>query len=177
MTQTSQTENLDVILNQAGFDLATTLEKNTIEKLLGILAKDGVYAMWLWALNNVEKNDLFKLTDSQILDTNTVFVKFLATINNINTSIWTTEILNKVTKVKIEIKNLETEIKKLNDKNIKKQKQYELKTKQNELIRIISVFFLNLSSDLNNLLFFKYKMEKALTYARYHAKIMDKIND
>jgi len=41
--------NLDATINKVGFEIANILDENLINKLLGVLAQDGVYAMWVYA--------------------------------------------------------------------------------------------------------------------------------
>ncbi|MBU1669037.1 hypothetical protein KKC13_11515 [bacterium] len=103
-------KNLDAEINKAGYEISKVIDENLINKILGVLAQDGVYAMWVYCKS---KKDI---------DEN----KLLETLNAILES---------------------------ND-------DYEQ-------------YFQNLSKDLNQLLFFKEILEKALTYARYHAKAMD----
>jgi hypothetical protein len=111
--------NLDAKINMVGFEIVEAVKqkgkdktkyKNYIDKALGVLANDGVYAYWVYCKAN-------KIDD--------VFI-------------------NKIQELK-EVINSEQN----NEK-----------------------FFRNLSNKLNQLLFFKEMLEKALIYARYHAKAM-----
>jgi hypothetical protein len=54
-----------------------------------------------------------------------------------------------------------------NESNTKKRK-----IKFSQKVKELDKFFQTLSQDLNQLLFFKEMLEKALIYARYHAKAM-----
>ena len=110
-------KNLDAIINKVGFEIVEKIKgkgkdkskyKNFIDKALGVLANDGVYAYWVYCQSN-------SIDD--------VFINELKDIK---------EIIN-------------------NEQDNQK-------------------FFQNLSEDLNKLLFFKEMLEKALIYARYHAK-------
>ena len=104
-------KNLDAEINKAGYEIAQVVDENFINKILGVLSNDGVYAMWIYCKSKKDiKED---------------------------------ELLEKLKDV-LEIKN---------DK-------YE-------------EYFQKLSENLNDLLFKKEILEKALTYARYHAKAMD----
>ena len=47
-------ENLDAIINEMGFEIAQIIDENMINKILGVLANDGVYAMWVYCLNKLE---------------------------------------------------------------------------------------------------------------------------
>ena len=112
-------KNLDAQINEIGFNIVEKIKahkdktklKNEIEKTLGVLVNDGVYAYWVYCKSK-------KITD--------IFID---------------------------------EIQKL--KRVVNSEQDNQK------------FFQNLSTDLNQLLFFKEILEKTLTYARYHAKVMD----
>jgi len=113
-------ENLDAVINKVGFGIVEAIKnknndktkyKNYIDKALGVLANDGVYAYWVYCKAN-------KIDD--------VFI-------------------NKIEKLKNIINVSDT---------------------------MDETFFQNLSKDLNQLLFFKQLLEKALIYARYHAKAM-----
>ncbi len=113
--------NLDAIINEVGFSIVESIKnkgkertkyKNYIDKALGVLANDGVYAYWVYCkANEIDK----------------VFI-------------------NEIKKLK--------EFVNVNNKD------------DNE------IFFRKLSEDLHKLLFFKEILEKALIYARYHAKIL-----
>ncbi len=100
--------NLDATINRVGYEIANILDENLINKLLGVLAQDGVYAMWVYAKakKDIKENELYEK---------------LKTILNIS-----------------------------ND-------NYE-------------EYFQKLSKNINELLFRKELLEKALIYARYHAK-------
>ena len=123
--------NLDALINKVGFEIVEEIKKkekdktkykNYIDKALGVLANDGVYAYWVYCKAN-------KITD--------VFINKLEELSN-----------------QISLKENGREIKLIfNDKPSEK-------------------FFHTLSQDINKLLFFKEMVEKALIYARYHAKAM-----
>ena len=116
-------DNLDATINKVGFEIVETIKnkgkdktkyKNFIDKSLGVLANDGVYAYWVYCKAN-------KISDV-----------FIENMDNIL----------KVTK-DIPIQNNKNDYQK---------------------------YFQDLSENLPNLLFTKELIEKALTYARYHAK-------
>ncbi len=117
-----EVKNLDALINEIGFNIVEKIRtkgkeqtkyKNFIDKVLGVLSNDGVYAYWVYCKANKiddvfidELKDLMKLVSNDIND---------------------------------------------NDKE---------------------QFFQNLSTNIHQLLFFKDMVEKALIYARYHAKAM-----
>jgi len=157
-------DNLDAVINKVGFEIAKILDENLINKLLGVLANDGVYAMWIYALNKLKEKELLKLLLAissfpvQIKDKERKIIK----LENIQKQI---ELFKKINGLKNELKQ---------NKNNQEIKE-ELKTKEEEYKNLFVknyVFFKILSKDLNQLLFFKELLEKALIYARYHAKAM-----
>ena len=152
-------ENLDAIINEMGFEIVQIIDENMINKILGVLANDGVYAMWVYCLN--------KLNEKEHIG----FLKQMAKLpikvkdENDNEYELKEEEIKEYIKILDEIEELK------NDKTKKeelKQKQVE---KQKKFIEYEN-FFQNLSSDIHQLLFFKDMVEKALIYARYHAKAM-----
>ncbi len=149
-------ENLDAIINEMGFEIAQIINENMINKILGVLANDGVYAMWVYCLN--------KLNEKEHIG----FLKQMAKLpikvkdGNNNEYELKEEEIKKYIKILDEIEELK------NDKT----KKEELKQKQKEKFNQFENFFQNLSTDIYQLLFFKDMVEKALIYARYHAKAM-----
>ncbi len=111
--------NLDAVINKVGFKVAEASNtdkskyKNSLDKALGVLANDGVYAYYVYC---------------KAKDISDVFIKEIAP-------------LMEYTTTKPE------------------NSDYEL-------------YFRNLSENLHDLLFFKEILERALIYARYHAKAM-----
>jgi len=162
-------DNLDAVINKVGFEIANILDENLINKLLGVLANDGVYAMWVYALNKIEwnyYNDCEKFRQSKLY-------KLLEKLNNfpiqIDKKIIDEKRNDEICKLTKEINNLTNELKKdKNNKTKKEEKNKKIKERDDKL----NEFFLELSTDLNQLLFFKELLEKALIYARYHAKAM-----
>jgi len=127
--------NIDVFVNELGYEIAHNLKDgdlNFIDKALGVLVNDGVYAYYVFFKAREKKNDEDK---------------------------------NKVKKVFID--NLLIKIK--NNDHLREYFWDKNKSnRQNEDVN----FFRNLSSDLHKLLFFRDLLERALVYARYHAKAL-----
>ncbi|ACV24118.1 hypothetical protein [Methanocaldococcus fervens] len=149
-------DKLEYKINEVAFNIAQILDKNEINKLLGVLANDGVYAMWVYALDKIkieDKKDRIGLLINQILNFSDAFP------------------ILKENQEEIERKNekikglLEKE--KLNDEG-----KIELKNKIKERNKIILEIFKELSKDIDNLLFFKEILERVLILARYHAKAL-----
>jgi len=47
--------NLESEIYRLSFELSQLLDDNNINKLLGVLASDGVYAMWVYAMDKIKK--------------------------------------------------------------------------------------------------------------------------
>jgi len=150
--------NLDAVINEVGFEIAKLpdIDKTEINKLLGILAMDGVYAMWVYLLS--------KSTSKA--------GKLLLQIEKFKNYIPELEISE------LEISELEKHSKDFKEVNNEALEEIEAETskRNNELSKkisdIIHNIFANLSKNLHNLLFFKEIMERTLIYARYHTKAM-----
>ena len=117
--------NLDAVINKVGYEIVEAIKgkgkdkikyKNYIDKVLGVLSNDGVYAYWVYCKAN-------KISDI-----------FIDKMENI----------------------------------LKTVKEIPQKDNSNDYEK----YFQELSKDLSNLLFLKELLEKALIYARYHAKAM-----
>ena len=160
--------NLDAKINMVGFKIAEILDENMINKLLGVLANDGVYAMWVYAIN--------KLKDIELLE-------FLLNISLLPVQLSNNKQLKKddldlLKQLYEEIQSLNKEIsdlkkqKKKQEEDDKKQELINKKREYKDKFKNNYEFFQTLSQDINQLLFFKEMVEKALIYARYHAKAM-----
>ncbi len=59
----SKVENLEALISRIAFEIVNEgiLDKNDIDKILGILTNNGVYAMWVWAKaeKNIDEEKLF----------------------------------------------------------------------------------------------------------------------
>ncbi|EIW00997.1 hypothetical protein [Thermoanaerobacter siderophilus] len=120
-------KNLDAELNRLGFDIVNSSQGNKeilrfIDKALGVLSNDGVYAYYVFCLSKDKKDDK-KYSE--------IFIK----------------------------------------KPMESLKPF-LQSKYNEIDNE-ETFFQELSKDIYELLFFKESLEKALIYARYHAKAVN----
>jgi len=53
-----ENDNLESAINQIAFEFVNEriLDTNEINKLLGVLSNDGVYAMWVYALDKIGCN-------------------------------------------------------------------------------------------------------------------------
>jgi len=161
--------NLDATINRVGFEIAEILEENLINKLLGVLAQDGVYAMWVYALNKIDWNYNENCEKYKNSDLYKILVQLDKLPIQIDKKIIDENRDKEICKLTEDINKLNEELKK--DKN-NKQKREEKNKKLKEREKKLNEFFLKLSTDLEQLLFFKELLEKALIYARYHAKAM-----
>jgi hypothetical protein len=50
--------NLESSINNVGYEITNIIDKNNIEKLLGVLSNDGVYAMWVYAKSKKDINEI-----------------------------------------------------------------------------------------------------------------------
>ena len=167
--------NLEHTLSKLGFDIVNEeiLDKNEIDKLLGVLSNDGVYAMWVYAQDklkikfNENKNSLKEEKIFMLLSKVAEIDKYI--MKNLNYD----DVIDKVSNLTREINQLNEKIKdKSINPEIKKESENQKKTKEKDRNEELNKYFLDLSSNLNDLLFFKDLLEKVLIYARYHAKAM-----
>lgn len=134
--------NIDSFVNLLGYSINNNCieneQKRFIDKALGVLVNDGVYAYYVFckakSKDNNKKSENTEKNDSTI--------------------------------EKIFVENVVNEISKTNG-----LKEYFIDEKVKSEGKInYELFFRNLSSDLHKLLFFRDILERALIYARYHAK-------
>ncbi len=92
-------KNLDAIINEVGFKIVEKISeerenktkyKNFIDKALGVLANDGVYAYWVYCKANKidgvfidELKDLMKLVSDDINDKEQFFQKLSTDIHQL----------------------------------------------------------------------------------------------
>jgi len=159
-------DKLEYKINEVAFNIAQILDKNEINKLLGVLANDGVYAMWVYALDKIkieDKKDKIGLLINHIFN-------FLDLFPILKENQGETEGKDDKIKRLQELNNGIGELlkkEKLNDKE-----KIELKNKIKERNKLILEIFKELSKDIDNLLFFKEILERTLILARYHAKAL-----
>ena len=158
-------KNLEYEINSVAFEIVSEniLDETEINKLLGVLANDGVYAMWVYALDKIkikDNKDRMGLFINQLFNFSEIF-EILNEESNTGKKISGLRELNN------EINKLLKKEEKLND-----NEKIELKNKTKKRNKIILEIFKELSKDINDLLFFKEILEKTLIYARYHAKAL-----
>ena len=148
--------NLDAIINKIGFEIVSQdiAKESDINKMIGVLANDGVYALWVFS------NDKLKFKS----------IKFWQTLFSKD------EIIEALSEYKIEEVKLFTAEKnsKIDQENDEKRKKQIFRDWQRE---VSEKFFHHLSENLNDLLFFREILERILIYARYHAKAMGEENE
>ena len=88
----SKSRNIEYLITKISYELVNdvSLKENEIDKLLGILSRDGVYAMWVWSKKQFKKkkdsSDQNKPTVSEIFEK---FVDLLKLVdNNLLQSLW-----------------------------------------------------------------------------------------
>ena len=165
MENNNQVKNLEYEINNVAFEIVSEniLDETEINKLLGVLANDGVYAMWVYALDKIkikDNKDRMGLFINQLFNFSEIF-EILNEESNTGKKISGLRELNN------EINKLLKKEEKLND-----NEKIKLKNKTKKRNKIILEIFKELSKDINDLLFFKEILEKTLIYARYHAKAL-----
>jgi len=138
------TLNIDSFVNSLGYEInqnCNDSQRRFIDKALGVLVNDGVYAYYVFCKEKSEKKNK---DGGKTKTTEDIF------INNV---------IGKIE----ETKGL---------------KEYFMVGQQeadnNNQKRDPEKFFQNLSKDLHKMLFFRDILERALIYARYHAKASSK---
>ncbi len=160
---TQEIKNLDALINRISFDLVNEkiLDENQINKMLGILTNDGVYAWWVYSKKELD----WKFTSNVDVFERYNLIKLLLILEKLNFLFNKKIVKDNISK----ICKKQNDIDKLNSKKEKNEIK-KLKSEQNELL---NSFFHFLSEDLSLLLFFREILEKILIYARYHAKAVE----
>jgi len=195
MAETTNKENLDALINDISFEIANQkiLDENQVDKMLGVLNRDGVYAWWLYTKKNIKYKfveDINEFKEQDLTKMLMLLEGFNFLFGHILTS-FDIEIICSLQKeihnLREEIHNLREEIKKIDEKNKKnntkeekeklislkndmQNKQNKLRNKVRKQNKIFNKFFIDLSKDLYNLLFFRDILDRVLTYVRYHLK-------
>jgi uncharacterized membrane protein YgaE (UPF0421/DUF939 family) len=163
--------NLESKIYELSFELSEVIDKNDLQKLLGVLSNDGVYAMWVYAKDKLDwkfSNDIKEMKKMK-------FFRHMEVISNL--SDFSSEkldydnVLKEIAILSAEIDKLNQELKNMKENNQEKRnKEHEKKEKEKNRGQILNKYFQNLAQDLNKLLFMKELLEKVFIYALYHAK-------
>jgi len=99
--------NLESEIYQFSFELSEAIDKNNLQKLLGVLSNDGVYAMWVYAVDKFKKdqqkmnkiNDVIKKLNNFVIngckgDINNNYFQTLA--QDLNRLLFMKELLERV---------------------------------------------------------------------------------
>ena len=158
MAEQKNHESLEALISEISFNIVEEgiLSENEINKLLGVLSNDGVYAMWVYAIAKLDTK--FKMEEQEIC-----YPQVYKLINCIE------PILNLVGTLDFKEKELKIE----NNKS----KERFLKRMEKKFIVYISNYFQEISRELSDLLFLKQLLERTLIYARYHAKALEGSNE
>ncbi|SHH27758.1 hypothetical protein SAMN02745221_02071 [Thermosyntropha lipolytica DSM 11003] len=159
--------NIEYIINRTAFELIAEeiLAYLDIDKILGVLINDGLFAMWIYACEKMRlEKDVWRDIERQGLEAleRQKIVKFFCKICQL------TEGLEKETVYENTLANLQRRFQEIQGRKMeegRRKKEYE-KAFYSEL----NQFFIDLAGDLPKLLFMRDLMEKVLLYARYHAK-------
>ena len=170
--------NLESEIYRLSFELSEEFEENDLNKLLGILASDGVYAMWVYAKDKLDwkfSKDVEEMKKMKLF----ILMKIISDLSKFSSEkleycTVLEEIVNltdDIDKLKEEIENLK---KSQNDEEINEEKKKkikeDIKEREKKRNQILNKYFQNLAQDLNKLLFMKELLIKVLIYAIYHAK-------
>jgi len=173
--------NIEALINKIAFDIVNEeiLKENEINKLLGILANNGVYAMWVYALDKLDT--VFKIDDNFLIKRPKLF-ELILLLKPILYKVYQACFIDGLLQKEENKKNeLTQEIEKINGENLsdkeKEEKRNKLKKEiidylTKEFVKETSIYLQIVSKDLHKLLFLKQLLEKTLIYARYHAKAL-----
>ena len=176
-------ENLEALISIISFKIVNEkiLDETEINKLLGVLSSNGVYAMWVYALDKLETSFKVKKDDNHI-ERPQIF-KFLLKLKPLLYKVYQTCFIdgmlqkeeNKRSELEQKISEIESENldEKEKRKRISKEKNKIIDFLTKELIKESSIYYQLVSKDIHKLLFLKQLLEKTLTYARYNAKALD----
>jgi len=163
--------NLESKIYELSFELSEVIDKNDLQKLLGVLANDGVYAMWVYAMDKLDWKFSKNIEEMKKMK----FFRLMEVISNLSEfsseKLDYVDVLKKIATLSAEIDKLNQELKNMQENNQEKRnKEHEKKEKEKIRGQILNKYFQNLAQDLNKLLFMKELLEKVLIYALYHAK-------
>ena len=174
MEQENRTENLEALISKISFEIVNEkiLDENEINKLLGVLSSNGVYAMWVYALDKLgvkfydsvdklKEEKIFKLL-GKVADLDKYLIK----------SLDYEQLLNEIAHLTGEIKQLKDDLKQA-QRNEEQEMLKNIKAKEKDRNEKLTKYFINIANDIHKLLFLKQLLEKTLIYARYHAKALD----
>ena len=170
----TQENKLDYWVNKVSFKIVNEkiISKNQIDKMLGILVQDGVYAWWIYTKKELGgKSD----EDKNLLETPNL-IKLLNQFCDF-VGIPQKDKISSICQLQNEIEKFQNKIREESDDNNKKRIRSQIKQKKEEQNKLMNEFFEELSQDIYSLLFFREILEKILIYARYHAKAMEDNNE
>jgi len=182
MDSNQKQENLESLISEISFEIVNEniLDETEINKLLGVLSSNGVYAMWVYALDKLETSFKAK-KDSNQIERPQIF-KLLLKLKPLLYKVYQTCFIdgmlqkeeNKILELKQKISGIESENldEKEKGRRISKEKNKITDFLTKELIKESSIYFQLVSKDIHKLLFLKQLLEKTLIYARYHAKAL-----
>jgi uncharacterized membrane protein YgaE (UPF0421/DUF939 family) len=163
--------NLEPKIYELSFKLSEAIDKNNLQKLLGVLSNDGVYAMWVYAMDKLDWKFSKDIEEMKKMK----FFRLMEVISNLSEfsseKLDYVNVLKEIATLSAEIDKLNQELKNMNENNQEKRnKEHEKKEKEKNRGQILNKYFQNLAQDLNKLLFMKELLEKVFIYALYHAK-------
>ncbi len=173
MAQENKPENLEALISKISFEIVNEgiLDETEINKLLGVLSSNGVYAMWVYALDKLGVkfyDSVDKLKEEKIFK---LLGKFANLDKYLIKSLDYEQLLNEIANLTGEIKQLENGLKQAQG-NDKKAILENIKVKEKDRNEKLTTYFIKIANDIHKLLFLKQLLEKTFVYARYHAKAL-----
>ncbi len=165
----SKSRNIEYLITKISYELVhdVSLKGNEIDKLLGILSREGVYALWVYTIYKLSNEKLAKLVN-KLCD----IFSLIPPNENLNegSSQESNYSIEKIKRLSKNLKEKFSQFDKEKNENEKKELMKALKKELKELEDTTSEYLQNISDDIHKLLFLKQILERTLIYARYHAK-------
>ena len=165
----AECRNIEYLITKISYELVhdVSLKGNEIDKLLGILSRDGVYALWVYTIYKLKDEKLAKLVN-KLCD---IFLLIQPSRNlNEDSSQESDYSIKALKELNKKIEEKFSQIDEEENENEKKKLMKDLKKELEELKDKTSEYLQNISDDIHKLLFLKQILERTLIYARYHAK-------
>jgi len=118
--------NLESKIYELSFELSEAIDKNNLQKLLGVLANEGVYAMWVYAMDKMDwkfSNNIEEMKKMKLF----MLMKVISDLSEFSSKkLDYDDVLKKIAKLSEEIDNLNQKLEELkNNKENNKEKKNE----------------------------------------------------
>ncbi len=174
--------NIEALISRISYEIVSEkiLDETEINKLLGVLSNNGVYAMWVYALDKIDT--AFKIDDDTISIKRPRLFKLILLLRPLLYKVYQTCFIDGLLQKEENKKNeLTQKLEEINEGTLsdveKEKKRNKLKNEirnylTKEFIKETSIYLQIISKDIHKILFLKQLIEKTLIYARYHAKAL-----